>query len=168
MGFPGNYFTSSSAGKESTCNVGELGLISGLGRYPGVENGYALQYSGLRIRLQSMGVAKIQTPLSNFRFTCYSNSAFVLTAEGWYKYNIWGHRIQSHGKYKIHDWENLHKSFKSLRLENYKIHGSCWATPWYKRWEFPSDKCLSKVKCHIIFFLPVSSMEWNWMRKRID
>ena len=41
MGFPG-----SSAGKESACHVGDLGLIPGLGRPPGEGKGYALQYSG--------------------------------------------------------------------------------------------------------------------------
>ena len=35
------------AGKESSCNVGDLGLIPGLGRYPGEGKGYPLQYSGL-------------------------------------------------------------------------------------------------------------------------
>ena len=35
MGFPG-----SSAGKESTCNVGDLGLIPRLGRSPGEGNDY--------------------------------------------------------------------------------------------------------------------------------
>ena len=33
--------------KESTCNVGDLGLIPGLGRSPGGGNGSPLQYSGL-------------------------------------------------------------------------------------------------------------------------
>ena len=33
--------------KESVCNAGDLGLILGLGRYPGEGNGYALQYSCL-------------------------------------------------------------------------------------------------------------------------
>ena len=42
MGFPGG-----SAGKESTCNVGDLDLIPGLGRSPGEGKGYPLQYSGL-------------------------------------------------------------------------------------------------------------------------
>ena len=42
MGFPGD-----SAGKESTCNVGDLGSIPGLGRSPGEGNGYPLQCSGL-------------------------------------------------------------------------------------------------------------------------
>ena len=39
-GFPG-----SSAGKESTCHAGDLGLIPGLGRFPGEGIGYPLQYS---------------------------------------------------------------------------------------------------------------------------
>ena len=45
MGFPG-----SSAGKESTCNVGNLGSVSGSGRSPGEEIGYALQYFGHLMR----------------------------------------------------------------------------------------------------------------------
>ena len=42
MGFPGG-----SAGKESACNVGDLGSIPGLGRSHGEGKGYPLQYSGL-------------------------------------------------------------------------------------------------------------------------
>ena len=41
-GFPGG-----SHDKESTCNVGDQGLIPGLGKYSGEENGYPLQYSYL-------------------------------------------------------------------------------------------------------------------------
>ena len=33
--------------KESICNTGDPGLIPGLGRSPGEENGYPLQYSRL-------------------------------------------------------------------------------------------------------------------------
>ena len=40
-------FPGSSAGKESTCNAGDLGSIPGLGRSPGEGKGYPLQYSGL-------------------------------------------------------------------------------------------------------------------------
>ena len=36
-----------SDGKESICNAGDLGLIPGLRRSPGEDNGYSLQYSGL-------------------------------------------------------------------------------------------------------------------------
>ena len=42
LGFP-----CGSTGKESTCNVGDLGLIPGLGRSPGEGKGYPFQYSGL-------------------------------------------------------------------------------------------------------------------------
>ena len=41
-GFPG-----ASNGKESTCNVGDLGWIPGLGRSPGERHGNSLQYSCL-------------------------------------------------------------------------------------------------------------------------
>ena len=40
-------FLGDSAGKESACSAGDLGLIPGLGRSPGEGNGYPLQYSGL-------------------------------------------------------------------------------------------------------------------------
>ena len=42
MGFPGG-----SDGKESAWNAGDPGLISGLRRSPGEENGYPVQYSCL-------------------------------------------------------------------------------------------------------------------------
>ena len=41
------FFFGGSGGKESACNVGDLGLIPGLGRSPGEGNGYPLQDSGL-------------------------------------------------------------------------------------------------------------------------
>jgi len=37
LGFPGG-----SGGKEATCNAGDMGLISGLGRFPGRGNSYPL------------------------------------------------------------------------------------------------------------------------------
>ena len=40
QGFPG-----SSVGKEAAYNVGDLGSIPGLRRFPGGGKGYALQYS---------------------------------------------------------------------------------------------------------------------------
>ena len=42
MGFPGG-----SNGRESVCNAGYLGLITGSGRSPGEGNGKPLQYSRL-------------------------------------------------------------------------------------------------------------------------
>ena len=54
---------SSSAGKESTYNAGDLGLIPGLGRLPGEVKGYPLQYSGLENSMDYIvhGVAKSWT-----------------------------------------------------------------------------------------------------------
>ena len=48
MGFPYG-----SAGEESACNAGDLGSIPGLGRSPGEEKGYPLQYSGLENSMDS-------------------------------------------------------------------------------------------------------------------
>ena len=42
-----SYLPCGSAGKESTCNEGDLGSIPGLERSPGDGKGYPLQYSGL-------------------------------------------------------------------------------------------------------------------------
>ena len=49
-----------SAGKDSTCNVGDWGSIPVLGRSPGEGNSYPLQYSGLEKSMDSIvhGVAK--------------------------------------------------------------------------------------------------------------
>ena len=46
-------FTGGSAGKESVCNAGDLGLIPGLGRPPGEGNGNPLQYSCLENPMDS-------------------------------------------------------------------------------------------------------------------
>ena len=40
-------FPGGSDGKVSACNVGDLGSIPGLGKFPGEGNGNPLQYSGL-------------------------------------------------------------------------------------------------------------------------
>ena len=57
-GFPG-----SSAGKESTCNAGDLDSIPELGRSPGEGKGYPLQYSGLENSMDCIvqGVTKSWT-----------------------------------------------------------------------------------------------------------
>ena len=65
LGFP-----CGSAGKESTCNVEDLGSIPGLGRSPGEGKGYPLQYSGLENSMHCIvhGVTRSWTPLSGFHF----------------------------------------------------------------------------------------------------
>ena len=61
-------FPCGSAGRESTCNVGDLGSFPGLWMSPGEEKGYTLQYSGLEnfMDCTDHGVAKSWTELSNF------------------------------------------------------------------------------------------------------
>ena len=58
------------AGKESTCNVGDLGSIPGLGRSPGEGKCYPLQYSGLENSMDCIvhGVAMSWARLSDFHF----------------------------------------------------------------------------------------------------
>ena len=65
LGFPYD-----SAGKESTSNVEDLGLIPGLGRSSGDRKGYPLQYSGLENAMDCIvhGVTQSRTQLSDFHF----------------------------------------------------------------------------------------------------
>ena len=65
-------FPCGSDGKESACNAGNLGSISGLGRSPGGGNGNPLQYSCLKNPMDReawwatvCGVTKSQTGLSD-------------------------------------------------------------------------------------------------------
>ena len=59
-GFPGGsdsifesvYWICGSAGKESACNAGDLGLIPGLGRSPGEGKGYHSSILGLPLWLK--------------------------------------------------------------------------------------------------------------------
>ena len=73
-------FPCDSAGKASTCNVGDLGLISGLGR--SLEKGKTPHCSILAWRIlwtaYSIGVAKSGTQLSNFHFHFISLFFFFL------------------------------------------------------------------------------------------
>ena len=64
----------SSAGKESTCNAGELSLIPGFGRSSIEGKGCPLQYSGLDNLMDCTvhGVTKSQTQLRDFHFTSQS------------------------------------------------------------------------------------------------
>ena len=63
-------FLCGSAGEESACNAGDLGLIPGLGRSPREGKGHPLQYSGLENSMDCIvhGVVKSQTRLSEFHF----------------------------------------------------------------------------------------------------
>ena len=70
--FPVMGFAGGSDSKEFACNAGDLGSGPGLGRSPGEEDGYPLQYSCLENSMDRgvwqatvHGTAKIQTRLNN-------------------------------------------------------------------------------------------------------
>ena len=71
-------FAGGSDGKESACNVGDLGSIPGLGRHLGEGNGNPFQFSCLENpvdrgswRAAVYGVTKSRTQLSEFRVYIY-------------------------------------------------------------------------------------------------
>ena len=97
-------FPCGSAGKESTCNVGDLGLIPGLGRSPGEGKGSPLLSSGLENFMDCIvrGVAKSRTQLSYFHFTSlhyniqhphfncnFRQMVSIFLIELYPKYHIW-------------------------------------------------------------------------------
>ena len=93
-----------SANKESTCRAGDLGSIPGLGRSPGEEKGYPLQYSGLENSMNSIvnGVSKNRTRLSNFHLHDCSSVCELLTCicmgnKAWKECR--SHRLVSPGDY---------------------------------------------------------------------
>ena len=69
-------FAGGTPGKESACNLRDLGLIPGLGRSPGEGKDYPLQHSGLENFMNCIvhGVAKSWTLLNNFHFTSLHSS----------------------------------------------------------------------------------------------
>ena len=85
VGFPGG-----STGKESACNVGDLGSIPGLGRSPGEGKGYPLQYSGLENSMDYIvhGVTKSRTQRSNFHFPGHREGRGRLAC-----HSLWSHRV---------------------------------------------------------------------------
>ena len=80
LGFP-----CGSAGKESACNVGDLGSTPGLGRSPGEGKGYPLQYSGQENSMGCTvhGVTKSRTWLRDFHifFMCAKEACPSVVSE---------------------------------------------------------------------------------------
>ena len=92
-------FPGGSDGKESACNTGDLGSIPGLGRSPGEEKGYPLQYSGLENSMDCIvnGDAKSRTRLndSHFDFPQPGIEPMLLAVEAW-SFNPWTTREVPH------------------------------------------------------------------------
>ena len=105
MGFPGG-----SDGKESTCNVGELGSAPGLGRSPEEKNNYP-QYSCLENSMGKgwqaivYGVAKHRTQPSDFHL-CFPYVLFPTDLHLNWKgqtnlFCVYSHKISFHQKKEI-------------------------------------------------------------------
>ena len=107
-------FPCSSAGKESTRNVGDLGLIPGLGRSPGEGKGYPLQYSGLENSMDRIvhGVAKSRTGMSNFHFCHTSPIPWTVVHQKGYKFHFpdsqcWWAKLENRGKEMVQSFNTL-------------------------------------------------------------
>ena len=70
-------FPGGSAGKESACNTGDLGLIPGLKRSPGEGDGYPLQYSGLENPMDSPWGCKESATTEQLSFSLSSRGALL-------------------------------------------------------------------------------------------
>ena len=119
MGFPGG-----SAGKESACNAGDLGLIPGLGKSPGEGNGYPLQYSGLEnsITIKFMGWQRVRHDWVTFtslqKLLNFNSAEFKITFR-----NTW--RISGMIEFWFHCWSCCQSGVCRLesRLTGWKVHG---------------------------------------------
>ena len=82
----------------SSSNVGDLGLIPGLGRSPGEGNSYSLQYSDLENSMDYIvhGVTKSQAWLNNIHFLFWNKYVCLvcgkLTSNG-IKLNLWKFQV---------------------------------------------------------------------------
>ena len=132
LNFPGG-----SDGKESACNMGDPGLIPGLGRSPGEGNGNSLQYSCLEnsmdrgaCRLQSKGSRRIRHNWVTSTFTFQSFPSNVLTLAkktpwGW-KFNLCYNSVTH--SIRLETW-----SSELLVLWQWEI-----SFFWCKLWKLPS------------------------------
>ena len=124
-----------SAGKESACNEGDLGLIPGFGWFPGDGKGYPLQYSGPENFMDCIvhGIAKIQTWLSDFHFhfTFHKINIFLKMCKNKNAPTNWiskGVKMKS-GQYRWEANQNLHWSI-SIKLEYfYCMRKESWPSP---------------------------------------
>ena len=107
-GFPGG-----SNGKESASNAGDLGSISGSGRFPGERNSNPLQYSSLEnpkteecTRLQSMGTQRVRHDLAT-----KPPPPSTLEMAGWH------HQINEH------EFEKLQETVKDRKAWHAAVQG---------------------------------------------
>ena len=132
MGFPGG-----SAGKESSCNAGDLGSIPGLGRSPGEGKGNPLQYAGLENSMDCTvhRVPKSWTQLSNFSFHIVKDFSVVKEAEAFLEFSCLlydpvdiGDLIpdsSAFAKSNLNIWKFLVHILLKPSLENFEHYFAC-------------------------------------------
>ena len=117
------FFPCGSAGKESACNVGDLGSIPGLGRSLGEGKGYPLQYSGLENSKDCLVhvVAKSWTRLSDFRFLLKQIDWFSYIKETClYIQYLKIHQFKVYGSVMFSTFTELFSQQHSIILEHFQ------------------------------------------------
>ena len=119
-------FTGSSYGKESACNAGDPGLISGSGRSPGEGNGNLLQYPCLKNSMDRPWGCKEsdtteQLTLSDSAFSSFIYS-FIISYRFIGFYILW---------ILIHDYHYLFECSNCSRFQ----------------WDLQADSCVVFCQC---------------------
>ena len=119
LGFPDG-----SAGKESTCNVGDLDSIPGLGRSPKEWKGYPLHYSGLENSIDCvvLGVAKSHTQLSDFHFTSLHHVITLISHVSNVMPQILQARLQQYGNRELPDLQAGFRKVTGTKDQIANIH----------------------------------------------
>ena len=122
-------FLGGSAGKESACNAGDLGLIPGLGRFPRDKKGYPFQYSGLENsmdyspwgRKESDSTERLSLSLSCLSYTEKTNtepSALVTNSDLFFELSK-SSEITGLKKKKVLKWSP--EKFKNHALDTFSF-----------------------------------------------
>ena len=152
-------FSGRSDGKEFICNVGDLGSIPGLGRFPGEENGNSLQYSGLKNSTDRGAsqatihrVTKRRTRLSNFYSLTHYWASLVAQ-----RYRFWMQcrRLRRCGFYlwvgKI-PWKRAWQPTSVFLPENPMDRGAWWVTDHSVAESWTLLKLLNMHTCTLLVF----------------
>ena len=143
---------SGNDGKESACNVGDLGSIPGWEDPPGEGKGCQLRHSGLENSMDCMvhGVAKSQTWLSNFTFT------FFLVMKGYQKGKVCGRTNIPRPCIVSSRWRELFNTDVLVMLNRELcgyVHGSvCGGWKLIKYRDIPKMQEVQKSKLRTKFF----------------
>ena len=143
-----------SDGKESACNAGDLGSITGLGRSSGGVNGYPLHYPGLENSMDRgawsvtvHGVTKSQTRLSDFHIhTCSAIPICYLTYLNRYTLYISDLNLK---------WLLLKDLVKDREAWHAAVHRVTKSWTWLSNWTTTNDLVLESSYPCIRIYIPI-------------